>query len=100
DVTLGSGPIAVTTEGSTDPVRYGGIATAVACVGPSGLRWGSVEPSERHRTDSGLGSNYGVIETPNLRGVNWSGPIDPETLYRLGVAAEIAGAARAALDHT
>jgi hypothetical protein len=93
-------PVAVTAGPREAPVRSALVAHSVLHVSETGVRIAPLGPGEVRPIASGLGRDYGVVSTAPGEVVAWPLSLDPLTTYRLGLAAEIAGGARAALGVT
>jgi hypothetical protein len=97
------GAVAVSVAGPPSPIRDGATAVTMIELGHDHVRWMTVPDSARSIIDSGVGSSYAVVSpdtSTRASAVAWGAAGSPLAHYRLGLAAEIAGAARAALDHT
>jgi hypothetical protein len=93
------GPVAVTTA-ERQPVRDGAHAETVIAIDDRPLRVGRIEPGDRRAVGSGFGCTLGVVTGSAWREVSWPLAVPPRSVHRLGLAAEIAGAGRAAIEHT
>jgi hypothetical protein len=94
-----SGPVAVT-AGDDGPVRCGADADTVIAIDGRVVRVGRVTPLDREAVASGFRSTLGIVTGSSWRDVTWPLAVPPRAVHRLGLAAEIAGAGQAAIDHT
>ena len=95
-----TGPVAITVEGAATVVRDGAHASVVVDLTSAGARTARLGADERQPAASGLLANAGVVSPESLAACAWRAPTSPVLVYRLGLAAEIAGAAGGAIDHT
>jgi hypothetical protein len=96
----GGGPIAVMADTGSAQVRDGADARIVVVLARDRARWAPLQASAHSAVESGVGHGYGLVAPSGLIDAEWALVGSPAAHYHLGLAAEIAGAARAALDHT
>ena len=92
------GAAAITIDGSDGPVRGGPDVTDVIIVSSTTVQIASAQAWTP--VDSGFGSNYGTFTLGDRTSVHWQLRGSPLDIVRLGWAAEVAGAARAAVELT
>jgi len=93
-----SGPTAIVVDGDNGPVRGSEHVTSVVLVSSTTVRVAPV--TGWTPIASGFGSHYGTFTLAAASDVRWPLPGAPFDLLRLGWAAEVAGAAQAAVEHT
>lgn len=93
-----SGPMAIVIDNDDGPVRGGADVTSAIVVSASSVRVAAVQGWTP--ITSGFGSNYGTFTLGPTTIVRWPMVGSPLDHVRLGWAAEIAGAAHVAIQHT
>jgi alkylation response protein AidB-like acyl-CoA dehydrogenase len=93
------GPLAVMVAGSSALVRDGADGTGLIVVGEQRAHRVALTEAHRSPVASGVGARYAKVAPGAGVEVAWAVPGSPLAHYRLGLAAEIAGTGRAALDH-
>jgi hypothetical protein len=93
------GPLAIR-AGDIAPLRFAEHAVAVVDVRPPTARTAAVVAGSFTAVPSGMVQGYGTVVTAPGAPLAWSGRVEPLDAFRLGRAAEIAGAARHALELT
>ncbi|MGD9793663.1 MAG: acyl-CoA dehydrogenase family protein, partial [Acidimicrobiia bacterium] len=91
------GPCAIVVDGADGPVRGGADVTTVVIVSADSVSLADVQGWIP--VGSGFGSNYGTFTVGARTAVPWPLTGSPLDIVRLGWAAEIAGAAQAAVEH-
>ncbi len=94
-----SGPVAVIDRRDRCAVRDGAHARTVVDVSGAVPLVGPASPDRIVPQPSGMLVNYGSVAPSHLEPVAWDLQCSPRHVYRLGLAAEIAGAAHGAIAH-
>ena len=94
------GAMAIRDTDPDTPVRLGASATSLLELEEDSARFGPVLASDVVPVASGFGDGYAAVRSEESLPVSWTGKLSPSDSHRLGLVAELAGAARAALEFT
>ena len=99
-LSLPPGPVAVRVVGGNSPLRFGRDAVGVIDVSGVTPTFAEARPDLFRPTASGTVTGYGLVAAGRAVEVPWESDLSPLAAHQLGRAAEIAGAARRAVELT